>query len=207
LFILLFFYWWEMIIGFFGWPHGKYESTMVLISGPLKINFWFFEIFLGIVLPILILGFTNAQNLKAMFWASVSCLVGLFFMRYDLVVVDQLVPVWHSVGAKAYETYATYVPSIVEIAVVGGGFGFCMLLYLFAERFIDLDGAHDEDTKDVERAEEEAKVLALAEEAKTKRKEQIEGPWQLDAKMRPYEPKTLKLDRAKEILEKVKSKK
>ena len=45
LFILLFFYWWEMVIGFFGWPHGKYESTMVLISGPLKVNFWFFEIF------------------------------------------------------------------------------------------------------------------------------------------------------------------
>ena len=81
----------------------------------------------------------------------------------------------------------------------------CMLLYLLAERFIDLDEVHEEDLKD--RAEEEAKVLALAEEAKAKRKGQIEGPWQLDAKMRPYEPKTLQLDKAKEILENDKSKK
>jgi molybdopterin-containing oxidoreductase family membrane subunit len=205
LFILLFFYWWEMVIGFFGSPHGKYESTMVLISGPLKFNFWFFEIFLGIILPILILGFTNAQNIKAMFWASVSCLIGIFFMRYDLVVVDQLVPVWHSVGAKAYETYARYVPSIGEIAIVFGGFGFCMLLYLLAERLLDLDGVTDEDIKEL--AEEESKVLAWAEEERSKKREQIKGPWQLSSRMKPYESQTFRLDRAREILEENKKEK
>ncbi|UCE74332.1 MAG: polysulfide reductase NrfD [Methanomassiliicoccales archaeon] len=199
LFILLFFYWWEMVIGYFGSPHGKFESMMALISGPLRVNFWFFEVFLGMILPILILGFTNAQNIKAMFWASVSCIVGIFFMRYDLVVIDQLVPVWHSIGAVGYETYASYVPSIVEIAIVGGGFGFCMLLYLLAERFLDLDEVHDEDINEL--AEEEAKVLAWAEEESSKKREKIRGPWQLSPRMKPYESKRFKLDRAREILE------
>jgi molybdopterin-containing oxidoreductase family membrane subunit len=205
LFILLFFYVWEMIIGFFGSPHGKYESTMVLISGPLSFNFWFFEIFLGILLPILILGFSNAQNIKAMFWASVSCLVGIFFMRYDLVVVDQLVPVWHSIGALGYETYARYVPSIGEITIVFGGFGFCMLLYLLAERFLDLDGVTDEEIEEL--AEEEQRVLVRAEEEKAKERERIKGPWQLNPRMKPYESRRFRLDKAKEALEKNKEKK
>jgi molybdopterin-containing oxidoreductase family membrane subunit len=202
---LLFFYGWEMIIGLFGSPHGKYESTMALIAGPLRFNFWFFEMFLGIFLPLGILLLTRLKNIRAMFWASVSCIVGIFFMRYDLVVVDQLTPVWHSIGAVLYETYAPYIPSMTEIGIVGGGFGFCMLLYLLAERFLDLDEVTHEEIEEL--AEEEQRVLVRAEEEKAKEREQIKGPWQLNPRMKPYESRRFRLDRAKEALEKNKEKK
>jgi molybdopterin-containing oxidoreductase family membrane subunit len=202
---LLFFYGWEMIIGLFASPHGKYESTMALLAGPLRFNFWFFEMFLGIFLPLGILLLTRLRNIRAMFWASVSCIVGIFFMRYDLVVVDQLTPVWHSIGVELYETYAPYIPSMGEIAIVGGGFGFCMLFYLLAERFLNLDEVTHEEVEEV--AEEEERVLVRAEEERAKEREQIKGPWQLTPRMKPYESRRFMLDRAKETLEKNKEKK
>jgi molybdopterin-containing oxidoreductase family membrane subunit len=198
LFALLFFYWWKMITGVFNFPLGAHESTMALLFGPLSFNFWVFEIFLGVALPISLLLSTKLRNVKAMFWASVSCLVGLFVMRYDMVVIDQLTPVWQSIGVKGYETYATYFPSPTEMVIVGTGFGFCMLFYLVAERFLILDEVHEEPTEEL--TEEEARVLTLAEEVRAKRKGKIEGPWQLEARMKPREPKTVRLDRAREIL-------
>jgi hypothetical protein len=80
-----------------------------------------------------------------------------------------------------------------------------MLLYLLAERFLDLDGVTDEEIEEL--AEEEQRVLVRAEEEKAKERERIKGPWQLNPRMKPYESRRFRLDKAKEALEKNKEKK
>ncbi len=45
-------------------------------------------------------------------------------MRLDLVVVGQIVPLYMDLGVKEFAELHTYSPSLHEILVVLGGFGF-----------------------------------------------------------------------------------
>ena len=139
IFILIFIDVWKIIIGLYGRVTGEYESEMALIKGPLSVNYWFFEIFLGLVFPLLLLLFTWFKSRKAMFLASLSCIIGVFFMRYDLVLEGQILPLWYYVGATQANHYLSYFPSPYELLISFGGMGFCFALYLFVERFIGLD--------------------------------------------------------------------
>lgn len=201
--ILLFFYVWEVIVGIFCTPHGKFEVTMALLAGPLKYNFWIFEVGLGLLVPLFttlaVLLFTRARSITTLFVAAISCIVGIFIMRYDLVVAGQIVPVWHSIEAAGYDCYATYAPSLFEIGITAGGFGLCMFLYLMAERFLGLDWFTNKELKEV--AEQEDKAIALAEDVKAEKRAQLKGPWKLEAGVKPYESRVFKLDKARKVLE------
>ncbi len=141
--ILIFFEIWKLITSIYGAPPEKFEATMALMFGPLKVSFWLFEIFLGMLLPFLIIIFTKASNLKAAYYASISAMVGIFFMRYNLVVAGQVVPMREPApgagiqGATA-DGLVHYFPSFSEIAVVVGAIAICIGLYLAAERFLNL---------------------------------------------------------------------
>jgi molybdopterin-containing oxidoreductase family membrane subunit len=139
IFVLIFIDMWKIIIGLYGRVTGHYESEMALLTGPLSFNFWFFEIFLGLVFPLILILFTWFKSKKAMFLASLSCIIGIFFMRYDLLIVGQILPLWYYVGATQAKHYLSYFPSFYEFVITFGGIGFCMALYLFVERFIGLD--------------------------------------------------------------------
>lgn len=200
---LMFFYAWEVIVGIFCTPHEKYEVTMALLAGPLRYNFWIFEIGLGIMVPLFTTLFmvyvSKRRSVVPLFVAALSCMTGVFIMRYDFVVATQLVPSWHSIGAVGYEHYATYFPSLHELAIVAGGFGFCMLFYLAVERFLGLDWFSDEELAEISKVEDE--VIASAEEIVAERKAKIQGPWQLEAVVKADEPRRFKLDKARRILE------
>ena len=60
-------------------------------------------------------------------------------MRYDLVMVGQVVPLEVLDQSPLPVTYLSYTPTWVEWAIVSLGFGFVGLTYLFAEKRLDLD--------------------------------------------------------------------
>jgi Ni/Fe-hydrogenase subunit HybB-like protein len=132
--IIAFFSSWKMISGISGHPPGKYESMMALINGPYSVNFWVGEIMLGMVLPFTLILVARAKNLKTLFVASVSCMIGIFFMRYDLVVVGQLVPHYHGMGIVDLPEFFSYTPSLHEILITIGGMAFCGMGFLMGER-------------------------------------------------------------------------
>lgn len=141
--ILIFFEIWKLITSIYGAPPEKYEATMALMFGPLKVSFWLFEIFLGMLLPFLIIIFTKASNLKAAYYASISAMIGIFFMRYNLVVAGQIVPMREpapgaGIQGATPDGLVHYFPSFSEIAVVIGAIAICIALYLAAERFLNL---------------------------------------------------------------------
>ena len=107
---------------------------MSLIDGTYSFNFWGGEVFLGMVLPLVIILSVKARSMPALFVASLAGMVGIFFMRYDLVVVGQLVPSFHGMGLVDYPEMLTYVPSLHENLVVIGGVAFCGFVFLLGER-------------------------------------------------------------------------
>ncbi|MDF1614593.1 NrfD/PsrC family molybdoenzyme membrane anchor subunit [Desulfurivibrio dismutans] len=137
--ILLFFEAWKVLTSVYGGAPGKYEAMMILLSGPLSWSFWGFEILLGMLLPFILLLATGGRNLKVATWAALSSMIGIFFMRYNLVVTGQLVPLRSDVDAVGASGLLSYTPSLTEIAIVLGGMGLCLLLYILAGRFFNLD--------------------------------------------------------------------
>jgi len=132
--IILFFTSWKMITGVTGQAPGKYEAMMALISGPYAVNFWLGEVALGMVIPFALILAVRGDNLKVIFWASVAGMIGIFFMRYDLVIVGQLVPHYHGMNLVDYPHLFTYAPSLHEWMITLGGIGFCGFLFLAGER-------------------------------------------------------------------------
>ncbi|UOD34714.1 polysulfide reductase NrfD [Deferribacteraceae bacterium V6Fe1] len=142
--ILIFFDVWKMISSIYGAPPEKYETVMQLLTGQLSTNFWLFETVFGLLIPFGIILLTKGNNIKASLVAAVSAVIGIFFMRYDLVIAGQLYPMRAATpgagvqGATA-NGFVTYVPTFTEIAIVIGAISFCCFLYLAAEKFLNLN--------------------------------------------------------------------
>jgi molybdopterin-containing oxidoreductase family membrane subunit len=76
-----------------------------------------------------------------MFWASLSGMVGIFFMRYNLVHDTQLKPL-QMMKTHEYQVapeWIHYFPSSAEIMISLGGLGLCILLYYVGTRAFNLD--------------------------------------------------------------------
>ena len=132
---------WKLLTGLYGSIPGKAEASAALLSGPYAFNFWGLEIGLGILIPLFLLFVKRTR--KATFAAAVLAISGIFFMRYDLVIAGQIVPLDVIDQSPLPITYLSYSPTWVEMAVVCLGFGFVGLAYLFAEKRLNLDESNE----------------------------------------------------------------
>ena len=136
--ITMFFTIWKVLTGLYGGVPGKYEAIMALINGPLSVRFWFFEVLLGMVIPFVMLMSPNGFQPKRVFKAAVLSVIGIFFMRLDLVAAGQLVPHEYISGAQEV-IYNTYSVTWAEWAILLGAIGGSILLYLVGEKKWKLD--------------------------------------------------------------------
>lgn len=137
---------WRMIFGMYGGMAGNYESIMGLINGPLAFNFWFFEIGLAIVLPLIILLVPNGPHKMTsgrVGLAGASTLIGIFMMRFDFVVAGQIAPL-NVVPGVTETLYHTYNPSMQEWGLLFGGISLAILAYMVLENMLDLDYKEEE---------------------------------------------------------------
>ncbi len=114
---------------------------MALISGPLAFNFWFFEVLIGLLIPFFILANKRTRTVFGVMLAGLLSTLGIFFMRYDLVIAGQLVPMRANGGGSGHHLLR-YVPSATEISLVIGALAVCLFLYTLAEKVFDLEGGH-----------------------------------------------------------------
>ncbi|MHB9111792.1 MAG: NrfD/PsrC family molybdoenzyme membrane anchor subunit [Thermoleophilia bacterium] len=134
--VILFFTAWKFIIGFAG-GEGNLMALKALATGPFAMNFWFLELGLGMIAPLLLLTYSRGRNMAMMVTAATMMIVGAYFMRYDLIVVGQMVPAQFEMGVSEYPGLLNYVPSVHEILVVLGGFGLAGLVFLLGEKAFD----------------------------------------------------------------------
>ncbi len=131
--VIMFFATWKIITGLVA-ASGKVEAIKAMLAGPYSLNFWLFEVLIGMVIPFILLLRSKGKNINMMFTASLLMIIGIFIMRYDLVVVGQIVPLYHDLGVNEYSSLHKYTPSFYEIMVVLGGMGVVATSFLLGER-------------------------------------------------------------------------
>jgi Ni/Fe-hydrogenase subunit HybB-like protein len=77
---------------------------------------------------------SKGKNLSMMFVGAASMIVGIFIMRYDLVMVGQIVPVFQELGVNEYKHLLQYTPSLYEMLIAFGGVAMTMFLFLLGEK-------------------------------------------------------------------------
>ena len=123
---------------------------MATLTGPLFLSFWFFEVFLGLVLPLWIVLGPKARVPSWLALAGVLPMVGVFVMRYNLIYEGQMFSLKPVVGplgeTLAYSPpfkgnvagFLSYTPSLVEGLIVAGAIAAATLLYVGGTRVLRL---------------------------------------------------------------------
>ncbi len=133
IFIYIFFETWKILVGIYGKPPHEYEAIMAFINGPYSFNFWIFEVLFAVIIPLVVLLFPALRSFKNYLIGSILCIIGIFILRYDLVIGGQIVPLrYPEIPVTSYRfEYALnpYTPSIYEILIVIGTFALGVIIY------------------------------------------------------------------------------
>lgn len=136
--ILIFFETWRMFTSIYGGMPDRAEAAIHILTSS---NFLIGEVLLGMIIPFVIIIASKGKNIKGMVWASITGMIGIFFMRYDLVHDTQLMPL-NPLKLREYQlppTFIEYMPSFAEIGISIGGIGVCFVMYYIAEKLFNLD--------------------------------------------------------------------
>ncbi len=135
--ILIFFVTWKMLTDIYGgMPNRAEVATHILGSW----TFWA-EVILAMAIPLLVILKDMGKSPVLLFWVSLSGMVGIMFMRYNLVHDTQLKPLQMMKKAE-YQLppeWIHYTPSSTEIMISLGGLGICMALYWAGTKMFNLD--------------------------------------------------------------------
>lgn len=130
---LLYFSGVKVLGGFFSQTTENPEAMYLLVQGNLSANFWFFEVGLAVILPLLILSVSKKSNESMRAFAGLSCLVGCFILYYHLVIAGQLIPHYHQYHVVGLPEYYAYTPSLHEIMVSAGSVFFFLAAFIVGE--------------------------------------------------------------------------
>lgn len=123
---------WKIIMSLYRGSFQEYKAVMALLSGPLSLNFWLFEVLIGALIPLLILSTFRTRTSNGIIAAAICVIIGMFASRYNMVIVGQIYPVWRG-------DYAIYSPNHIEWFIVIACIGTCLLLYTLGVRFLPLN--------------------------------------------------------------------
>ncbi len=135
--ILIFFMTWKLLTDMYGgMPTRADVAHHIIHTAP----FWA-EVILAMIIPLLVILKDFGKSPVLMFWASLIGMVGIFFMRYNLVHDTQVKPL-QMMKIREYQLppeWIHYFPSATEIMISLGGLGLCILLYYVGTRAFNLD--------------------------------------------------------------------
>jgi len=138
--ILIFFVTWKLLTDIYGGMPNRAEVAEHIIHS----TSFHIEVVLAMIIPLLVILKDFGKSPVLMFWASMSGMVGIFFMRYNLVHDTQLKPL-QMMKTHEYQLppeWIHYFPSTTEIMISLGGLGLCMLLYYAGTKAFNLDEEH-----------------------------------------------------------------
>ncbi len=127
----------QVAAGLTGTTPGLREATVALVSGPLAFQFWGGRVILGLVLPALLIAMPMTRTPAGTLAASILALSGVLLDRFLFVSAGQIAPTTTVAGTVSYP-YATYSPSLVELAIFAGALAFLAFTYTLAERYLDM---------------------------------------------------------------------
>jgi len=137
LFFMLFMDVWNVLINLYGADSELSETMRLFVgNGPLATNFYWGEIGLGIVLPmiLLVLGRFRSFGLGAL--AGLLSIVGVFFARYDIIVGGQMLS---RPSSQMPFSVHHYFPSLAELTLFVSGIGVAGAVYFLGRMLLDLN--------------------------------------------------------------------
>ncbi|MFN3712791.1 MAG: NrfD/PsrC family molybdoenzyme membrane anchor subunit [Alcanivoracaceae bacterium] len=96
-------------------------------------GFFWFELIVGIVLPLVLLVFIRRPSSMISATTALAIIVGLFIARYEFVIGGQLVPLFKGTWEWGLIQYA---PSVTEWMVALTGMALAISIYAFGERIL-----------------------------------------------------------------------
>lgn len=145
----LYFRAWDTLSMTYTYEPGRTEGLSFLTKGPLAFNFWAVEIFLGAVVPIVLLlpsRFRKQPRLRMLALALIVC--GVVAYRWDTNMAGQLVLLTY-LPTEMVTRYASYFPSLIEIMAGAGVVAYGALAITLGIRFlkiVDHKHSHAEET-------------------------------------------------------------
>ena len=121
----------EYLVPAFKMKKPEEEHLTQLFAGEFAPLFWF-AIFVGMIIPIMIVVFPKGRKPNAMFAAGVMVVVGAWFKRYLIVTPTMLHPFLPKYDAPA--RYSHYFPSWQEWAIAMGSLAGVLLIITFFAR-------------------------------------------------------------------------
>jgi molybdopterin-containing oxidoreductase family membrane subunit len=115
---------------------GRAEGLNLLTQGPLSFNFWFGEILIGAVLPLVILLSKRLRsNMIFRAGALLAIVGGVVAYRWDTNLVGQLI-VQTPYSIDSQPLYTSYFPSLAEFGVAAGIIAFGLLAFTIGVKYL-----------------------------------------------------------------------
>jgi Ni/Fe-hydrogenase subunit HybB-like protein len=105
---------WDALSQTYAYDPGRSEGLKLMTSGTLAFNFWFLEMLLGMIVPMILLLYRPTRMNR--FWRMVALLlvaIGVVAFRFDTNLAGFLVVMPYVPGQAI--AYTNYIPSLVEI--------------------------------------------------------------------------------------------
>jgi molybdopterin-containing oxidoreductase family membrane subunit len=138
---------WDTFSMVYSYEPGRTEGLNLLTQGTLSFNFWFGEIILGIIVPMIILLNDRLRRRQPLqFMALLLVIGGLIAYRWDINMVGQMV-VFSSIPQGIIPLYTQYSPALIEIVVGIGVIAYAMFAFTLGVRYlkvVDVEGVEVE---------------------------------------------------------------
>ncbi len=136
---------WDMLAMSYTIEPGRTEGLKVLTSGQLAFNFWFGEMLLGVVIPMVILLNRRLRSFTLLRTLALFLVVGgLVAYRWDTNIVGLTVTMT-SIPQQLFPMYVAYRPSLVEWATAIGVIAYGMMAFTLGVRYLNVVDHKEED--------------------------------------------------------------
>jgi molybdopterin-containing oxidoreductase family membrane subunit len=117
-----------------------------MMTGPFAWVFWLLQVVVGIIIPLLLLFRTSRLTLRTSAIASFLILIGVFAFRLNIVIPQLSVPVLEGLpeAYHSFRTMTSYIPSLMEWALLFFVVGLAGLVYLSGYKSLPLIASSSE---------------------------------------------------------------
>jgi molybdopterin-containing oxidoreductase family membrane subunit len=132
---------WDLAaVSYYGRTPGVSESLFILnTQTPYNFGFWFGEVFIGIVIPVIIF-LVPRYNRKPtlLVFGGLCAVLGILFNRWNVTVSGLFVPLQFSPGVLYQIPPGEYWPALVEWGVAIGIIGYALTLMTIGAKYLPL---------------------------------------------------------------------
>lgn len=126
--------WYEFLIGTYGLQHEEMATIGLMTSSKWSWSFWFFQMGLAMLFPMIILFLKKTKNsVNWILAAAIMTIIGVVGVRFNMVVPSLVVPLLDGLP------YGDYYPNLSEWVTSFGLIAMCLLIYTLGEKILPIE--------------------------------------------------------------------